>query len=104
MKKGPDFVIVTWLDAWVDGTGAVTLKDVKETHKPELIQTAGWLLLNDEEGISIANELCSDGSYRGRTFILKGMIKSVTPFNLVKIRKQKPCLDSSSLPSLPSPS
>lgn len=86
----PAFVIVKWEDAWADAVTAVTLKDVGETHKSECIETAGWLLKDDATGISLANEVCADKSYRGRTFIPKAMIVSVTHHTLAKPRKKKP--------------
>lgn len=81
-------VIVTWNDAWINEL-SVTVEDVRASHKPMAVQTIGWLLLDDEVGVSLANEHFDDGSYRGRTFILRSMVVDVTPFNLTKVRKKK---------------
>lgn len=81
-------VEVIWKDAWVHAEEVVTLADVKATHKPAIIHTLGWLLLEDEEGVSLANEYFDDG-YRGRTFIYRPMIISVTPFTLTKVRQKR---------------
>lgn len=92
MKSDIPLVIVEWLDAWTNEMG-VTVEDVRATHKPMNVRTIGWLLLNDEVGVSLANEHFDDGSYRGRTFILKCMVVSVTPYNLTKPkppRQRKP--------------
>lgn len=84
-----DFIEVVWRDAWADAVTAVTLKDVHESHKPELITTFGWLLFEDEDGISLANEVCADGSYRGRSYIPKVLITKRTVLKLTKPKKPK---------------
>jgi hypothetical protein len=78
----PRFTIVRWHDAWADSVGAVTISDALLTHKPETIRTVGWLLVDDPMGVSLANEVCGDGSYRGRTFVPRAMIVSVTVYEL----------------------
>ncbi len=80
-------VVVEWLDAWTKEDG-VTLDDAKTNHAPTLVTTIGWCLLRDEAGIQLANEYFDD-TYRGRTFVPAGMIKSVTPFKLARPRKPK---------------
>jgi hypothetical protein len=81
-----------WRDAWVDGNEPILLKEAHLKHKPLIITTLGWLLIDDEEGISIANELYTDDSgldvYRGRTFIPREMVLELKPFK--KPRKKKP--------------
>ena len=89
MTKLP-FVIVEWNDAWVDGTEPINLSEVAIAHKPKVIKTAGWLLRQDNVGVSLANEYYSDEDiYRGRTFIFAPMVISVTPHNLVKPRRPR---------------
>lgn len=87
----PQIVILTWSDAWGDTTGVVSLKDVLDNHRPETIHTIGWLLRDDEVGVSLANEKCSDATYRGRTFVPRGMVVSLQPYKLTvpKIKKVK---------------
>ncbi len=82
-------VLVEWDDAWADATTAVTEKDVGDSHRAEVIRTLGWLLRDDEIGISVAAEYCADGSYRGRSFIPRGMVRSMTFYKLTKPRKPK---------------
>lgn len=84
------YVIVVWDDAHGSATGVVTLKDIP--HKPIVMQTMGWLLREDEKGISLANERCldeGDESYRGHTFIPRSLVKSITPFKIATPRKKK---------------
>lgn len=83
------FVEVEWEDAWGNATEAVFPQDAHEQHKPEVIKTYGWLLVDNEKGVSVFSEKCDDGSYRGRSFITRAMIKSVIPLKLSKPRKSK---------------
>lgn len=89
-SEQPDLplVLVEWNDAWGKGEEPVTLSDVAATHQPTVIHTLGWVLLEDEDGISLANEYYLD-TYRGRTFIPRVLVRSVTPFSLTKPRKRK---------------
>ena len=61
-------VIVEWADAKVDGDLPISVETAWETHKPMIIHTIGWVLREDEAGVSVANEYYDD-TYRGRTFI-----------------------------------
>lgn len=91
MKQPPlPLVLCSWADAWVRAEESVTLADVAATHKPAIIHTLGYLLRDDEVGISIANEFYDeDATYRGRTFIPRAMIISVHPHSLTKKRTKK---------------
>jgi hypothetical protein len=88
----PRFVICKWLDAWCDGVDDTTFDKVHEKHKPMEMETRGWVLLDDEVGVSLFYERQGDlSSYRGRTFIPRGMIISVTDFPPKrKARAKKP--------------
>jgi len=89
-KRSPiPLVIVHWLDAWTNELG-VTVEDVGATHKPMPVQTIGWLLKEDETGISLANEYFDDGSYRGRTFIPRSLVVKVTPYVPPRTPRKKP--------------
>lgn len=87
------FVVVLWNDAWIDATEPVTLVDVETKHKPLLVKTFGWLLKEDEVGVTLASERYLDNTehdvFRAATFIPKAMIQSVTPVSLAKKRKPK---------------
>lgn len=77
----PRFISCLWFDAWGDTAGDCTPENVHEKHKPAVMQTVGWLLLENDIGVSVCCERDTvDGSYRGRTFIPRGMIKSITDF------------------------
>lgn len=80
-------VLVTWHDAWINET-PVTVEDVAASHKPEVIRTLGWLLRDDDTGVSLANEHYA-GTYRGRTFIPRGMVVSVVRYTLTKPRTKR---------------
>lgn len=83
-------VMVSWNDAWIRAEEPVTLPDVAATHKPMLIHTLGYLLREDEHGVSLANEYYDEeGTYRGRTFIPRAMILSVEHHTLTKPRKPR---------------
>lgn len=68
---------------WNDATGSLT-KNLTEAddsyHKPEVMQTVGWLLRSDTRGVSICNEVYLDDGvphYRGHTFVPRGMVVTV---------------------------
>lgn len=85
--------VVSWADAFVDADTPINLETVRDAHKPTIVTTIGWVLWQDEVGISICNEFY-DQTYRGRTFIPAAMIISVVPYNLSKPRKKRsqPCV------------
>ena len=80
-------VVVEWKDAWVREE-PILLSDAKSSHTPTIVTTIGWVLVDDDEGLSIANEHY-DSSYRGRTFIPRAMVMKVTAFKLTTPRKRK---------------
>lgn len=80
--------MVAWKDANTGGDDAVSLENVDAYHKATLVHTLGWLLKEDSEGVTIVNEYY-DSTFRGRTFIYRPMIVSITPYKLSKPRKVK---------------
>lgn len=77
----PRFVAVEWIDAWADGVDDVTHETVRDKHRPLIMETRGWLMVDDEVGVSLFYERCTEPlSYRGRTFIPRGMVRSVADF------------------------
>lgn len=80
-------VIVEWTDAWGDNEVAISMEDVESHHRALIVETMGWLLREDENGVSLANEVYNS-NFRGRTFIPRGMIKSITPYRLTRTRKK----------------
>ncbi len=88
--KAPRFVTVTWEDAWADGVDDTSPDKVHEKHRPIVMETRGWLLQEDDVGVSIFYERTQDQlSYRGRTFILRGMIVKIEDFPVRRVRKKK---------------
>lgn len=91
MKKlDAKFVIVEWDDAWQDQDNFATAHGIATTHGPMPVRTRGLLIQDDDVGVSVANEdSVQDGMpvFRGRTFIPRAMIRSVTEYKLA--RKQK---------------
>lgn len=84
------FVSCIWEDAWADATDSIGERDHDSKHKSTIMETMGWLLKDDDAGVSIFNERCLDKGeelYRSRTFIPRSLIKSVTNLKLVKPRK-----------------
>ena len=90
---GFQFVEVTWSDAWADDDNFATAHGLALTHKPMEVKTRGWLILDNEIGVSVANEESrteDDAAvFRGRTFIPRAMVKSVVPYRLAAVRKSK---------------
>lgn len=84
-------VLIVWDDAWADQENFSTAHGIASTHGPMPVETLGWVIQDDAVGISVVNERSTqDGHavFRGRTFVPRAMIKSVTPFNLTKPRKK----------------
>ena len=79
-------VLCIWEDANVGGDDAVSLDNVESFHKPTIVHTLGWLLKQDDRGVTIVNEYY-DSTFRGRTFVPAKMLLSVTTYNLAKPRK-----------------
>jgi hypothetical protein len=93
-------VCVTWKDA--HGTMGTALSLHEIPHSSIEIKSYGLLLRQDEEGVSIASEICADGTYRGYTFVPKGMLVSVEP--VVKPKQaRKPKLSQLQSPSATEP-
>lgn len=92
MKKGPRYVAVIWLDAWKSAGLDISVANVAEHHKPATMETRGWLLKQDDVGVTLANECClddDDDDFRGPTFIPAKMVKSVEDYPPKKIRKPR---------------
>jgi hypothetical protein len=97
-------VLVEWADAWQDQENFSTAHGIASTHGPLIVNTLGWIIQDDEVGISVVNERSTaDGhdTFRGRTFVPRAMIKKVTQFNLTKPRQAKPKVKSLETPKAP---
>lgn len=86
------FVSVEWFDAWADGSDTLGPHDQDTKHRPTLMETRGWMLGDNDVGISLFNERCLDKGdeiYRSRTFILRSMVKKVTILNTTRVRRPR---------------
>lgn len=86
------FVLVRWLDAWQDQENFATAHGIASTHEPMPVETIGWLIQDDDIGVSVVNERSTqDGHdvFRGRTFVPRAMIQNVIPYNMTKPRKPR---------------
>lgn len=84
--------IVVWDDAHGSATDNVTIADIGHAHRALVMTTIGWLLREDEDGVSIANERCMEEGkevYRGHTFVPRSLIRSCTPFKLSLPRRSR---------------
>lgn len=86
------FAIVVWDDAHGSALEDVTLESIQNEHNPLIMTSVGWLLAEDEKGVSIANErYVYDGRerYRGHSFIPRSLVRSCTPMKLVRPRSKR---------------
>ena len=69
-------VIVEWLDA--NATQLSSFEEHEIPHAPMTAQTLGWLLRDDEKGVSVAGEFFeTDKTWRSVTFVPRGMVVRV---------------------------
>ena len=90
MPPSPDKPLVTvkWNDAHGAGRPTDYYNADEIPHRPMVMDTVGWLLRDDDTGVSVACEYCAeDKTWRGVAFIPRGMVVSVTP---VKRPRRKP--------------
>lgn len=97
--------IVVWDDAHGTSTKDISEANLDQAHSPCVMKTMGWLLKQDEKGVSVAAEVYYDENvayYRGHTFIPAPMVRSVSLFKLSKAKVKESA--SNLLGALPSPS
>lgn len=84
--KTDRLVLVEWDDAWQDQDNFATAHGIAQTHQAMKVVTLGWVIVDNEAGISLANEKSQEEppGYRGRTFIPRAMVTRVTEVRLVK--------------------
>jgi hypothetical protein len=84
-------VILRWHDAHAGGHEQYDVASVP--HAPLVIETVGWLLRDDEAGVSVASEMLEGGNYRAYTFVPRGMVVKVVPIikpRAKRAKKEKP--------------
>jgi hypothetical protein len=80
---------ILWEDAHGKATGDFSEEQIaQEFHNAACYTSYGLLILDNEKGITIAMEEADDGTFRGLTFIPRGMIKEVVNLGVPK-RKMK---------------
>lgn len=77
-----------WVDANTGNDDAVTDDTIDNYHKPTIVNTLGWIMKDDEAGITLVNEYY-DQTFRGRTFIPRICVVTVTDFKLTKPPKDR---------------
>lgn len=81
-------VSVSWGDAFGDAMQQTWTVEEIASHAPLVVQTVGWLYKEDEIGVTLFTDFI-DGdapSFRGKTFIPRGMIISI---DILTARKKK---------------
>jgi hypothetical protein len=69
-------VLIRWQDAWFDADQ----QDSEDWRSEYLVQTVGFVVRQEPDLVSIAQELLPEGDgYRAVTHIPRGMIESMTP-------------------------
>lgn len=85
-------VALLWLDANSPrATETIDTSDpawIKEHHTPITIVTVGFVIKDDETGVSIVAESIGDGSYRGQTFVPRSLVLDMVPL-LTKVKRKK---------------
>jgi hypothetical protein len=69
-------VAVVWADARVDQADAYTREEIGRREIPTFT-TFGLLVRDDPDVVAIASEQKDDGSYRGVTYILRPLVRSI---------------------------
>lgn len=82
------FVAVTWRDA--HGTGkTASFSEHELPHAPARVTTYGWLMRQDDKGLSIVGEIFSDGSMRDYTFIMTEVLEGIEVIRMPAKRRSK---------------
>lgn len=73
---------VVWDDAHGRVAGEFTVEEVhRELHHPAVIKTFGLLLLDDDRGVTVVQEITSGAeepvTYRNVGFVPRGMVREV---------------------------
>lgn len=86
------FVIVEWEDPNSSSVEVITEENIADFHVPEVMKTAGWLLRDDDKGVSIANEVYFEkgkARWRGHTFIGRSLIRTLSHVRVTPPRKPR---------------
>lgn len=94
------FGMVRWDDANSPAaTEVFSLDNIGGVHGTTPIITAGWILKEDPEGITLAAEFCGGSDFRGLTHVRRPMILEVVKIKPPRQKKIKPINNKSPLDS-----
>lgn len=89
MKFPVQFVFVYWEDAHAD-FDMTSPTDALLKHKPAQAVTPGWLMVDNEIGVTVAGEYFpEDESYRAPSFIPRAMVTDVVPVTITRKRLKR---------------
>lgn len=80
MPQLGDVVSVEWEDAWTEGGQYYTFESIADEESC-ICQSVGFLIRNDEVGITIAREGARDGRFRGVQHIPRSMVRLARVLN-----------------------
>lgn len=96
-----ELAICVWKDAHTSADPGEQFLPDDIPHAPFVVRTVGWVMKEDEVGVTLASESLDNGHYRARTFIPRGMVITLDHLPTRKTRKRKKI--SKSLPPPPPP-
>lgn len=85
---GKPFAAVAWNDAHCI-SGATEMAEHEIPHAPAIYTAYGFILRQDEVGITLANEVSGENTYRSINFIPAGMIVEVQVLSVAKQKVKK---------------
>lgn len=95
-------VAIRWNDAHGSAVEDVTPENLDMYHAPYVLVTFGLLLKDNEDGVTVANEVTGDG-WRGVTFIPRPLITNMWVVAKRPMRAMKRPTPLGPVPSSPSP-
>ncbi len=86
----PRYGFVFWMDAHsLEATDVVDLHDLGKLHSSKPIITGGWVMKDDEVGVSICGEFCGGSEFRNSTFVPRSMVLDVWYIKVPRKKKIK---------------
>ena len=86
-------VAVVWDDAHVSQVDSFTRDEIAD-RAAVTYTTFGLLVRDDEKVVAIAAEICADATYRGVTYVPRGMVREVIQLSCWPKRKRTVKLDA----------
>ena len=77
-----------WTDSHGGGNEQYDASSVP--HAPLIVETVGWLLRDDQAGVSVASEFIPETTnYRAYTFVPRGMVLEMKAVGVPRARRKK---------------